>query len=237
MIDIVFFDAGDTLLGPHPSFQEVFASVCHDAGYRVSADEVGAVQERLAPHLVDIAHESGVTEGWSLNARDSRKFWTFLYRTFLRDLGIEDEGLAGRLLATFSSTSSYALFDDALPTLRALEEEGYRLGLISNFESWLENLLVELEVGDTFDVSVISGVEGVEKPDVRIYELALERAAVDPERAVHVGDSMSNDIEPARRAGMRTVLLDRAGRYGACPAPCIRSLSELPATLAEMQRS
>ena len=228
MIEVVFFDAGETILHPHPSFPELFAEVCRARGLEVSSGEVGAVQTRLAPHLVDLAEDSGVERGPSLSPEDSRTFWTYLYRRLLGELGLEDQGLAEELYSTFSSTSSYRLFDDSLPVLGELQSRGYRLGLISNFDGWLQNLLVELEVGDLFEVTVISGVEGVEKPDPAIYRLALERADVVPDQALHVGDSPSLDIEPALATGMEAVLIDRGGRYSDAPYRSISSLEPLP---------
>lgn len=235
MIDIVFFDAGETILHPHPSFPELFADVCARNGVTVDAADVRAVQERLAPHLVDLGEATGVHKP-SLSAEDSHAFWTYLYRRLLGELGIDEEArLPDVLYATFSHISSYKLFDDVLDALDAVQARGHRIGLISNFERWLEEMLIELEVGDLFDVAVISGVEGVEKPDVAIYRIALERAGVEPGRAVHVGDSPGLDVDPATAAGMRAVLLDRAGRYPDAPGPRIGSLTELPRVLDSLE--
>ena len=227
MIQIVFFDAGETILHPHPSFPELFAQVVNDKGHVVSIEDARSVQSRLAPHLVDLAEDSGVTDP-SLSADASLHFWSFLYRRLLAELGIEDEALVQRLYETFSDSSSYRLFDDALPAMSALRGAGYRLGLISNFEEWLEEMLVELEIGDLFDVRVISGLEGVEKPDRRIYELALERAGLDPGSAAHVGDSPAMDVEPAKSVGIHAILLDRFDRYPDAEVTRVRSLQELP---------
>jgi putative hydrolase of the HAD superfamily len=236
VIEFVFLDAGETLLRPHPSFHELFAEVCRRHGRDVPPGQVQEVQERLAPHLVDLAEETGV-EAPSLSAEGSRSFWTYLYRRFLEELGVEDHGLSLELYATFSSTSSYRLFDDVLPSLDRLKERGYRLGLISNFEGWLEEMLVELEVGHLFDAAVISGVEGVEKPDPRIYEIAIARVGVKPESAVHVGDSVAADVRPALSVGLKAVLLDRAARYESVDlgeVPRISSLEELPPLIANL---
>ncbi|MFN2525105.1 MAG: HAD family hydrolase [Actinomycetota bacterium] len=227
VIEIIFFDAGETILHPHPSFPELFADIVNRRGYSIATQDIAEVQERLAPHLVDLAEETGIEHGPSLSPTASRTFWTYLYRRFLAEVGVEDESLADELYAIFSSTSSYRLFDDVLPALAELEAAGYRLGLISNFEGWLEKILVELEVGHLFDVSVISGVEGVEKPDPRIYEIALQRAGVLAENAMHVGDSPKLDVEPASSVGISVVLLDRAGRYPEV-SPRITSLEDLP---------
>lgn len=234
-IEIVFLDAGETILYPHPSFSELFARVVTEAGVEVSAPDVEEVRRRLAPHLVDMAEDSGAQGGLSLSAEASRTFWTFLYRRFLEELGhADDEALVDRLFEVFSSTSTYRLYDDVLPALGALSEQGYRLGLISNFERWLEEMLVELEVGHIFDVAVISGIEGVEKPDATIYRRALDKAGVDAERAVHVGDSPGLDVAPARSVGITTVLLDRLDRYAGHDGPRIASLKELPDLLSKL---
>jgi len=234
-IQIVFFDAGETLLHAHPSFPELFVEVCRRNDIDMDVERVREVQERLAPHLVELAEETGVTEP-SLSADDSLIFWSHLYRRLLGELGIANEQLVGELYRTFSNSASYRLFDDALPALREVERQGYRLGLISNFERWLEEMLVELEVGHIFDTTVISAIEGMEKPNLEIYRRAIERARVDPSSAVHVGDSPTMDVEPATAVGMRGILLDRYDRYADRPHERITSLSELPALLANGRR-
>jgi putative hydrolase of the HAD superfamily len=227
MIKVVFFDAGDTLLRPFPSFQDLFAATCRGAGYDVDADDVLTLRTRLAPHLVDLAEETGIDKP-SLSAEESRSFWTHLYRRFLEELGVTNDDLVGELYSVFSNSASYKLFDDVVPSLEQLVERGYRLGLISNFEEWLQRMLVELEIHEHFEPTVISGLEGVEKPDPAIYELAVERARVDPSEAVHVGDSPKLDVEPASSVGLHAVLLDRFDAYPDAAVDRIGSLKELP---------
>lgn len=233
MIEMVFFDAGDTILHPHPSFAELFSEVCSERGVVVTPQRVQQVQESVAPHLIEFAARSGL-EHWSFSSETSRAFWSLVYDGFLRELGITDEVLSKALLDRFSDKASYMLFDDVVTTLHELSDAGYRLGLISNFEQWLEERLIELEVGHLFDTSVISGHVRIEKPDPRIYELALEQSGVEPSRSVHVGDSLSMDVEPAASVGMVTVLLDRAGRYPECPGIRIDSLKELPSVVSKL---
>ena len=71
------------------------------------------------------------------------------------------------LHAEFTDLANYSLFDDVLPVLKRLRGESLMLGVVSNFEEWLERLLEELGVASFFDVKVVSGVEGFEKPDPR----------------------------------------------------------------------
>jgi putative hydrolase of the HAD superfamily len=233
LIEIVFFDAGETIVHPHPSFAELFARTCDQAGYQVSPESIRNVQHRLAPHLLDIGEGSGVVNP-TFSAEASFTFWTHLYSRFCEELGIDDDRIPEELYRVFSSSESYRLFDDVVPALEALAGNGLRLGLISNFEGWLEKMLVELEVGDLFEVSVISGMDGVEKPDPAIYKLALDRAGVSPDRALHVGDAPKLDVEPAISVGMRAVLLDRSGRYPDFEGPRIKSLEELGRLVAKL---
>ena len=78
-----------------------------------------------------------------------------------------------------------------------------------------------------FDVRVISGVEGIEKPDPRIYRIALERAGVAPEEAAFVGDSPEFDVDPPAALGMFPVLIDRRERHPSFAGVRIRRLTEL----------
>jgi len=230
-IEMVFFDAGETLLRPYPSFVELFSATCSEHGVKVQPEDVVRVRRALAPHLLELAEESGVDKP-SLMPERSFEFWGYLYRRFLAELGVEDESLVQTLFDVFSDIQSYKLYDDSLPALRELHDRGYRLGLISNFEGWLEKLLIELEVGDLFETTVISAAEGIEKPDPVIYRIALDRAGVEAGAAVHVGDSPVNDVEPSARVGMCPVLLDRDGIYPHLDSyPRIVSLHELPALL------
>lgn len=157
-----------------------------------------------------------------------------MYRHFLSGVEVAEEHherLVKALYDRFGDLDSYRLHPDALPTLERLRAKGITLGVISNFEGWLERLLDALDVGHFFEVTVISGIEGVEKPDPEIFRIALERAKVAPERAVYVGDNPLFDIEPARGAGMFAVLIDRRDHYPDSDAVRITSLEDLPGVI------
>ena len=102
---------------------------------------------------------------------------------------------------------------------------------MSNFEAWLDDLLVDLHVRDLFDVRVISGIEGIEKPDPRIYELALSRASVEAKEVVYVGDIPEFDVDPPAALGMFPVLIDRRQRHADHVGARITDLADLPGVL------
>ena len=59
-------------------------------------------------------------------------------------------------------------------------------------------------VMERFDLVVESSIEGIRKPDPRIYQLTCERLAVDPRQAVFL-DDLGVNLKPARALGMRTI--------------------------------
>jgi putative hydrolase of the HAD superfamily len=225
----VFFDAGETLLYPHPSFAELFTEVLRGEGYVIDPARVQEVVSAYSKRFTDTV-VSGEGRLWSTSPERSKAMWRGVYEAFFRELGIDrDHGrLFDALYRRFTDVSSYRLHPDALPALDRLTATDLVLGLISNFEEWLERLLESLEVGHYFDVTVISGVEGVEKPDPKIFGIALDRAGVSPGEAIYVGDHPFFDVEAARKVGMVPVLVDRRGRHPDVDAIRITSLEDLP---------
>jgi putative hydrolase of the HAD superfamily len=230
----VFLDAGETMIHPHPSFPELFSNVLGEAGHTVDLERILETVSVYSKRWSETARREG-RGPWSVSQEASRAFWLDVYRGFLADLGIEGDraGLAERMYSTFSDPANYRAYPDVLPALEELRERGYTLGLISNFEEWLELVLEAVELTQFFPVRVISGVEGVEKPDERIFRIALERAGEDPETSVYVGDHPDFDVEAARAVGMFPVLVDRRGRYPDAPEPRVESLAELALLLED----
>jgi putative hydrolase of the HAD superfamily len=225
----VFFDAGETIVYPHPSFPELLAQILRMEGHHVDPTTI-----RDKVHVVADIFTSAASEGelWSTSPERSRAFWARVYRRLLGELGVPfGNALATAIYAAFTDVANYRLFPDVVPTLDRLSGAGLKLGVVSNFEEWLERLLESLGVTRYFDVRVISGVEGVEKPDPKIFRLALQRMEVEPDEAVFVGDRVQFDVEPAVAVGMLGVLLDRRGRHPDHRGPRITSLTELVGVL------
>jgi putative hydrolase of the HAD superfamily len=225
----VFFDAGGTLVDPHPAFTDLLSRTLREEGFDVSPDEIAERLPLFAEHF-DRAARDG--ELWTTSDERSRAFWGGVYRALMTDLDLPfPDLLAERIYSVFTDPSNYRLFPDVVPVLEKLDESGITMGVISNFERWLERLLDHLEVAAHFEIQVISGVEGIEKPDPAIFLLALDRACVDPAEAVYVGDNVTFDMEPASSVGMHVVLIDRGERHADFPGPRITSLDELPGML------
>jgi putative hydrolase of the HAD superfamily len=105
-------------------------------------------------------------------------------------------------------------YPDAAPALRELREEGRSLVAVSNWDCSLPTVLEGCGLGALLDGAVSSAAAGARKPDPAIFEPALEIAGCGPEEALHVGDTPEEDVEGARAAGIRPLLIDRDGNGG-----------------------
>ena len=204
-LECVLFDAVDTLLAPAPSFQGRFVAVAAEHGVPL---EEAAVDAALAA----AAREAAWPEDWT-DPATQRAFWLGFYREVLGSLGHTTEELAEALFLAFSDPGGYRLFDDVRPALDELARRGITLGLVSNFEPWLDEVLALQGITDRFAAVAISGTLGVAKPDPRIFKAALDEAGADPAATVHVGDQPVNDVAGALAAGIIPVLIDRFGRH------------------------
>lgn len=104
------------------------------------------------------------------------------------------------------------LFDDALSVLKELKK-GYKLGLISNVQSFDKIFSQEAAFFKLFDATCFSFETGLLKPDPRIFELMVERLGVKPDEALMVGDNLNDDVLAAKSTGMDAVLLKRESDY------------------------
>jgi putative hydrolase of the HAD superfamily len=225
----VFFDVGETLVHPAPSFPELFAQVVEREGHRVLPEDVIEASRAVTERFTQASRDG---ERWTTSPERSRVFWVSVYELMLEALELPSgDGLRDTLYEAFTDRANYALFDDVGPALERLTSEGYALGLISNFEAWLDDLLADLGMREAFTVRVISGIEGVEKPDPRIYRLALERAGVEAGEAAYVGDNPEFDVDPPAALGMFPVLIDRSGRHLDHAGTRITDMAELPGVL------
>jgi len=112
--------------------------------------------------------------------------------------------------------------------LEALKGSGLRLGVISNADGRVAEYLATAGLADCFEFIIDSAIEGIEKPDPRIFQIACDRMGVGPEAVVYVGDTYEVDVLGARAAGIRAILLVDEPRKG---VRCIRAITELPAAL------
>lgn len=196
----ILFDLDDTLVDFQGAIPQIVAALTTAVCQRYPHLDPATVRQILSPGTLSV---QGYVER-------------------LARLGVEDPALAADLVTVYRQARRAAvrLFPEARAVLQTLH--GWRpLVLVSNGRRCTRrDTLSALELEPFFTTVIISEEVGVEKPDPRIFALALAACGVAPAEAVHIGDDPLADVLGAQRAGLRAVWLNRAGR----PQP-----SDLPA--------
>ncbi|MBI2872353.1 MAG: HAD-IA family hydrolase [Chloroflexi bacterium] len=227
MIDAVFFDLYGTLARFHPPTEVLQATACREFGMEVTPE--GIIRGYAAADDF-MARENARVPIFQREEPERKTFFAEYQRLILRGAGVSaSTELARRVWERVSQIpKDLALFDDVLPALEELKRRRLVLGLISNINRNMEELTRRLDIGRYLDFWVTSQEVGANKPDPRIFEVALRKAHTWPSRALHVGDQYNSDVVGAYDVGIRPLLLDREGilpEPGICPK--IRGLGEV----------
>ncbi len=122
---------------------------------------------------------------------------------------------------------------DVVPALERLRRLGLQLAVVSNANGTLCAKFERVGLARCVDCVIDSAEVGIEKPDARIFECALERLGARRESTLHVGDIYHVDVVGARAAGIRAMLLDPLDLYAEYPCERVRSLDELVARVSQ----
>ncbi len=236
-IQVVFFDAADTLFHIHGSVADIYLQYAEKHGFKKTGESLGAIKVafgrafRDAPPPVFAATEP-------MAIKQSERLWWFdiVHNVFYRVgmFGGFDEFFE-EVFAVFERPDSWRLFPETRDVLATLKAQGFELGIISNFDSRLFSVLRGLGIADLFDTITISSLAHAAKPSARIFQQALDKHAVDPADALHVGDSQRDDVKGAQGVGLTGVLLARAGPAHPSNGFTITNLDDLLPLLSRLQ--
>ncbi len=212
--EVICFDAGGTLLAPYPSVGEIYSRVAAQHG---CCAEPEAIEKKFHEiwHRVDaISHLVSHS-----NEKIEKDWWRHLVREVfssfesLRDF----DAFFEELYELFARPECWRLFPESVEVLKALKSRGKKLCIISNWDSRLLRICEGMGIQEYFDFILISAVFGASKPSRKIFDEALRLSGVEPEKAVHIGDSFEDDIKGAGKAGIKAILIDRKRRSKAQP--------------------
>lgn len=128
--------------------------------------------------------------------------------------------------------SETVLFPETVDTLKTLRQKGVLVGLITNGYSSMQGRKLDIAgIRPLLHLSVVSGDEGIRKPDPEIFRRAAARLGVSPADCVYVGDHPYYDLSGATEAGMRVVYVDAFGLQLATDAPTVTSVAQIPEIL------
>jgi putative hydrolase of the HAD superfamily len=200
----VLFDLGGTCLSLD---HDRIAHIARAHGAAPAHDWVHAAEARGRDTL-----EASLEAGEPHDAQ-----WRAFFDGMLRSAGVAAEALEGAFADLVAWHREHHLWKRIMPgmpeTLRALSERGYRLAVVSNSDGRAEALLTQLGIAHEFEFVVDSHVVGVEKPDPRIFAIAVDRLGLHASQCAYVGDVDGIDVRGARAAGLWPVLLDVYGSY------------------------
>src|SRR5262245_1692219 len=220
-IKAVFFDVDFTLIYPGPTFQgEGYSRFCARHGVAVDASRF-AEAVRAASSILDDAQE---------HVYDAEIFVRYTGR-IIQEMGGRGPAVvdcAREIYDEWAENQHFFLYDDVAPVLRELAAREVKIGLISNSHRPLASFQQHFELEGLIAAAVSSSEHGYMKPHPSIFTAAMVLAGVQASESMKVGDSLSTDIDGARRGGMRGVLVHRSDDPAPeTDVPVIRSMSEL----------
>lgn len=233
MIKAVFFDWFNTLAHYHPPREELEQQALKELGFSVPLQ---TVSQGLYLADKNFYEENARLPLRQRSREEAMRVYLEFQQIILKEAGITPtDELVMHLTARMrqlNASMKFVLYDDVLPTLKAVKEKKLATGLLSNLQRGIEEMCKELGIMEYIDFSVTSGEVGEDKPKPPIFLRALELAKVKPSEAIHIGDQYRNDVVGARGVGITAILLDRNDLYPEISdCPRIKNLGEVKAYL------
>lgn len=216
----IFFDAGNTLI--RMDYPLIVAELGRQ-GCRVTLGDLERAEWRARVRL-----DASFAPGASTEHPDTGERYL---RFILDELGVRDAAIHAAIAAWRRGYDAPLGFwtrmePDADLGLKLARERGLRTAVISNSNGTVADILAHLDLAKDLEFIIDSSKVGVEKPDPRIFRIALDRAGLQPHEAVYVGDLYSIDVVGARSAGMQAILMDPGACWGERDCPLARTALE-----------
>ncbi|NWS66187.1 HDHD3 protein, partial [Crotophaga sulcirostris] len=229
------WDVKDTLLRLRQPLGESYAAEARAHGVQVQPEALNrAFREAYA---VQTQHFPNYGRGQGLS---SRQWWCDVVKQTFRLSGVHEDGVltqvAENLYHDFCSARNWEVLPGAGETLSQCCQRGFRMGVVSNFDNRLENILSQCNLRHHFEFVLTSEDAGFAKPDRRIFEKALHLGGVPAEQAAHIGDDYTRDYRAARAVGMHGFLLRGAGQSKEAEVPPKHVLPTLTHLLALIEK-
>jgi putative hydrolase of the HAD superfamily len=202
-VQAVLFDVDFTLAKPGPLLGP---SGYEEAGRRFGLElDPGRYGNARAAAILDLRQHPELEH--------DEEVWLRFTEDIVRGMGGEGDAcrsVAQAITDRWLSSENFELYEDVLPVLSALREQGLKIGLVSNTSRDLDSFVSHFSL--PVDAWISSGRHGKVKPSPSIFMAVLDQLEVEPSAAVMVGDSLEDDVEGARALGMQAYLVDRDGR-------------------------
>jgi putative hydrolase of the HAD superfamily len=208
MLKVITLDAGNTLIRLSRPVGVTYAEVAKRFGAGLNPVDLERgfkAAWKSVPRLPDVSGP---------RSDDGRSWWyAVVIRTFeIAGAKVEPfDAFFDAVYQEFALPGVWRLEPGAFDLLHDLRRAGFRLGIISNFDLRLYDILKHLGVFSLFEQIIVSSQVGADKPSHRIFEEALRRFQVESGELLHVGDDRVADGDGAQAVGMQTFILGFAG--------------------------
>lgn len=208
---VIFLDAVGTLFGVKGSVGEVYGEMAQRFGVEVSDSALNQafIQtfQAAPPPIFPGAEPQEIPEC-------EFKWWQLVSRRTFEQAGVlhhfsDFSAFFAELYTHFATAEPWFVYPDVRPALEHWQQLGIELGVLSNFDSRLYLVLEALDLAQFFTSVTISTEVGAAKPDPQIFAVGLHKHKCPAELACHIGDSLKEDYQGAKAAGLRAILLKR----------------------------
>lgn len=233
----IFFDAGNTLI--YMNFEWVRSELLK-RGIICESSEIKRAEAASRPIISAQAKELQGTG--RLNVPEM--YLTEVFNQLPDDV-ISDEFRISQIVTEllpifFPEDEGWRLWSHVLPGVREALEQfknmGLQLGVVSNSDGTVEEQLARYDLRSYFDAVIDSHIVGVEKPDPRIFHIALEMSDARAERSLFIGDVYDIDVLGPRAAGMHAVLLDPYADWSDIDCERVPDLLSLSRKISEARK-
>jgi putative hydrolase of the HAD superfamily len=208
---VIFLDAVGTLLGVQGSVGEIYSQFAAEAGVQVDAQQLNQafMQSFMAAPRAAFA-------GVAIAEIPAKEFawWRAIVAASFSQMGVIDQfadfdAFFRPMFDYFATAEPWLIYDDVPEILAHWQAAGIQMGVLSNFDSRLHQVLKALNLEQFFSSVTISTAVGFAKPEVGIFTAALAEHHCAPQAAWHIGDSWDEDVLGAIAAELHPIWLNR----------------------------
>lgn len=210
---VIFFDAMGTLFDLNTSVGEIYQRFALKYGVKVDLNTLNTAFNNSFKSAPPLAFGTADLE---IIKQQEFSWWKSVVENTFTQISLLEKfsdftGFFQEIYTYFGTKEPWYIFSDVIPTLEICQNQGIKLGIISNFDTRLNQLLNQLDLTDYFDTVTISSIAGFAKPDQNIFKLALKQHNFTAQQALHIGDSIIEDYQGAKNTGINSLWLNRQG--------------------------
>ena len=208
---VIFFDAMGTLFDLNTSVGEIYQKFALKYGVKVDLKTLNTafgISFKSAPPLAFEIAELDIIKQQEFDWWKNVVEITFSQISLLGNFS-DFNSFFQEIYTYFGTKEPWYVFSDVIPTLEKCQNRGIQLGIISNFDTRLNQVLNQLSLADYFETITISSVAGFAKPDQNVFNLALKKHNFTEQQALHIGDSIIEDYQGAKNTGINSFWLNR----------------------------